>query len=69
MTVIIDLDTPALLVDLPRLRRNIAAMQTLATSGVCAAPAHQDAQIADDREMQVEAGARASPSPKWARPR
>jgi D-serine deaminase-like pyridoxal phosphate-dependent protein len=59
MTAIADLDTPALLVDLPRLRRNIAAMQTLADQcGVALRPhtkTHKSPVIA---RMQVEAGAR-----------
>jgi D-serine deaminase-like pyridoxal phosphate-dependent protein len=59
MTAIADLDTPALLVDLPRLRRNIGAMQALADGcGVALRPhtkTHKSPAIA---RMQVEAGAR-----------
>jgi D-serine deaminase-like pyridoxal phosphate-dependent protein len=54
-----DIDTPALLVDVPRLRRNIAAMQALADrAGVALRPhtkTHKSPVIA---RMQVEAGAR-----------
>lgn len=58
-TVNASLDTPALLVDLPRLRRNLAAMQALAdAAGVALRPhtkTHKSPAIA---RMQVEAGAR-----------
>jgi D-serine deaminase-like pyridoxal phosphate-dependent protein len=58
-TLLAHLDTPALLVDLPRLRRNIAAMQALA--GRCSVAlrphtkTHKSPVIA---RMQVDAGAR-----------
>lgn len=59
MTSIYDLDTPALLVDLPKLQRNIASMQALAdANGVALRPhtkTHKSPTIA---RMQVEAGAR-----------
>jgi D-serine deaminase-like pyridoxal phosphate-dependent protein len=59
MTSIYDLDTPALLVDLPKLQRNIASMQALAdANGVALRPhtkTHKSPVIA---RMQVEAGAR-----------
>ncbi len=59
MTTIMDLDTPALLVDGARLRRNIAAMQAAAdAAGVALRPhtkTHKSPVIA---RMQVTAGAR-----------
>ncbi len=59
MTTIHQLDTPALLVDLPRLRRNIAGMQALCDrNGVSLRPhtkTHKSPVIA---RMQLEAGAR-----------
>lgn len=59
MTRISDLDTPALLVDLPLLKRNVAAMQDIADRcGVALRPhtkTHKSPRIA---RMQVEAGAR-----------
>src|SRR3954469_400501 len=59
MTTLADLDTPALLVDLPRLRRNIAAMQAQANAaGVALRPhtkTHKSPMIA---RMQLAAGAR-----------
>ena len=59
MTTIIDLDTPALLVDGARLRRNIAAMQAAADAcGVALRPhtkTHKSPIIA---RLQVAAGAR-----------
>ena len=59
MTVIADLDTPALLVDLPRLRRNIAAMQTLADQcGVALRPHTKTHKAPAIARMQVQAGAR-----------
>lgn len=58
MTTLADLDTPALLVDLPRLRRNIAAMQAQArAAGVALRPhtkTHKSPMIA---RMQLAAGA------------
>jgi D-serine deaminase-like pyridoxal phosphate-dependent protein len=59
MTTIMDLDTPALLVDGARLRRNIAAMQAAADAGGVAlrphTKTHKSPIIA---RMQVAAGAR-----------
>src|SRR5437764_12958534 len=59
MIAVQDLDTPALLVDVPRMKRNIAAMQRLADqAGVALRPhtkTHKSPVIA---RMQVAAGAR-----------